>query len=215
MKAATLILVFGFRLCCFAVDDTYILAAGNWSKPASDLLGYALRGRLLLCESPKDKGTAVYLELQECSEMWGGCLDVYCNLEPSVALGGHPDAQGRKRVEKAAAIWELRDASGKLVPQSPGGFGGGAPGASWVSMPSDSTVRLRASVYGGGRLEDGSLSIFFLSNHWVIPPRSTNDYYLSCIFTVDPPKNQVALPEHHVWQGTLVLPKMKIPVQRP
>ena len=215
MKSIALFLLFAAQACCFAVEDTNIIAAGDWSKPVGDFLGYTLRGRLLLCDSPKDKVTAVYLELQECADSWGGCMDVYCNMKPTVALGGHPDSQGREHIEKAAAVWELRDASDKLVPESGGGFGGGAPGASWIMLPCDSTVRLRASVYGGGRLKDGSLSIFFLSNSWVIPPRSTNDYYLSCTFTVDPPTNHVALPEHHVWQGTLTLPKMKIPVQRP
>lgn len=215
MKPIALILLFVARACCFAVDDTNVLAAGDWSKPVGDFLGYTLRGRLLLCDSPKDRVPAVYLELQECSDGWGGCMDIYCNMKPTVALGGHPDAQGRERIEKAGAVWELRDASDKLVSESEGGFGGGAPGASWISLPCDSTVRLRASVYGGGRMKDGSLSIFFLSNHWVIPPRSPNDYYLSCTFTVDPPTNHVALAEHHVWQGTLTLPKMKIPVQRP
>jgi|ERR1022692_2701710 hypothetical protein len=214
MKSIALFILFTAQACCFAVEDTNIIAEGDWSKPVGDFLEYMLRGRLLLCDSPKDKDAAVYLELQECSEFWGNCMDVYCNMKPTVALGGHPDAQGRERVEKAAAVWELRDASNNLIPGPPGAFSGGAPGASWLSLPCDSTVRLRASC-GGGRLKDGSLSIFFLSNEWLIPRRSTNDYYLSCTFTVDPPTNRVVLPGHHVWQGTLSLPKMKIPVQRP
>jgi hypothetical protein len=215
MKFIALLFLLVARVCCFAVDDTNVLAAGDWSKPVGDSGGYMLRGRLLLCDSPKDKVTAVYLELQECSGFWGGCIDVYCNMKPTVALGGHPDAQGRERIEQAAAVWELRDSAGNLLPESEGGFGGGAPGASWIALPGDSTARLRASVYGGGRLKDGSLSIFFLSNSWVLPARSTNDYYLSCTFTVVSPTNHVALPDHHVWQGTLRLPKMKIRVQRP
>jgi len=205
MKSISLIFLFVAHASCFAVD-TNILAAGDWSKPVD-----RLRGRLLLCDSPKDKVAAVYLELQECSESWGGGMDVYCNMESTAALG----AQGDERVVKAAAVWKLQDASGIPVPESSSGFSGGAPVASWISLPCDSTVRLRASVYGGGRLKDGSLSIFLPSNRWVVPPRSTNDYYLSCTFTVDPPTNHVALPEHHVWKGTLTLPKMKIPVQRP
>ena len=215
MKSITLLILFTAHACRVAAGDTNVLATGDWSKPVSDFLGYELRGRLLLCDSPKDKVTAVYLELQECSDNWGGIIDVYCNMKPTVAFGARPDAQGKEHIEKAAAVWELRDASDKPVPESPGGFGGGAPGAHWITSPCDSTVSLRASVYGGGRLKDGSLSIFFLSNHWIIPPRSTNDFYLSCTFTVDPPTNHVALPEHHIWQGTLHLPKMKIPVQRP
>lgn len=222
MKAIALFLVFAACRCCLAVEDTNVIAAGDWSKPVSDLRGCSLRGRLLMCEGPwrgvgQTTQTAVYLELQECSDGFGCCVDVYCNMKPTVALGAGPDAQGRERIEKASAHWELRDATDRPVPESPGGnFGGGAPGASWISMPCDSTVRLRATVYGGGgRSKDGSLSIFFLSNYWVIPPRSTNDYFLSCTFTIDPPTNHVAFPGHQVWQGTLELPKMKIPVQKP
>src|SRR5215475_6861013 len=123
MGRLVLIFLFSIRAYCFAADDTNALAAGDWSKPVGDVLGYTLRGRLLLCDSPKDRTTAVYLELQECSKGWGGCLDVYCNMKPTVALGGNPDAQGRERVEKAAATWELRDRAGKLVPETPTGFG--------------------------------------------------------------------------------------------
>ena len=211
MKSLALLLLFVAGACCPAAEDTDIIAAGDWSKPVADSLGYTLRDRLLLCDSPKNNDASVYLELQECASNWGGCLDVYCNMKPTVALGGHPDAQGREHIEKAATVWELRGASDKLVPESGGEFSGGAPGAAWIVLPCDSTVRLRASVYGGGRSKDGSLCIFFLSNRWVIPANSTNSYYLSCTFTVEPPTNHVALPEHHVWQGTLTLPKMKMP----
>ena len=220
MKRIALLVLLATGASCLGAEDTNVIASGEWSGPVScageglEFCG-TLRGRLLLCQSPKDKVIAVYVEFQECADSWGGTLDVYCNMKPTVALGAGPDSQGRERIEEAAAHWEMRDASNRPVPESPGGFGGGAPGADWITLPCDSTVRLRASVYGGGRLKDGSLSIFFLSNHWVIPPRSTNDYYLSCTFVVDPPTNHVALPEHRVWHGSLSLPRMRIPVQRP
>ncbi|MEO5715279.1 MAG: hypothetical protein ABIT37_17505 [Luteolibacter sp.] len=224
MKAIALSLLLALSEFCFATDD--VMAVGEWSAPVRSSgsgpgSSGTIRGRLMLAESPRPttnknwRDVAVYLELQECDEARGRTLEVYCNLGPTVTLSGHLDAQGKDRVVKAAAIWEMQDASGKLVPKSPGAYGGGAPGASWVTLPSDSTVRLRASVYGGGKSKDGSLTIFFLSNCWVIPPHSTNDYYLSCTFTVDPPSNHVTQPDHKVWQGTLNLPKLKIPVQGP
>ena len=135
MKFIALLFLVAARVCCFGVDDTNILAAGDWSKPVGDFIGYTLRGRLLLCNSPKNGGGAVYVELQECSGAAGVDMEVYCNMNPTVALGGHPDAQGRERIEKAAAVWEMRDASDKLVPESGGAFGGGAPGASWITLP--------------------------------------------------------------------------------
>jgi len=220
MKITAVFLLFVAFQCCFGVNDTNVIAAGDWSEPVScqgeglENCG-TLRGRLLLCDSPKDGSAAVYLELQELAETWGGTIEVYCNMEPTVAIAGGPDAQGHERIRKAAAQWELGDGSGRPIPEAGGGFGGGAPGVDWVTMPTDSTVRLRASVFGGGRLKNGSLHIFFLAKSWVIPPRSTNDYYLSCTFTVEPPTNHVALPEHRVWHGTLKLPSMKIPVQKP
>src|ERR1035441_102760 len=73
--------------CCFAVDDTNVLAAGDWSKPVGDFVGYTLRGRLILCDSPKNGDAAIYVELQECSRAAGVDMDVYCNMNPTVALG--------------------------------------------------------------------------------------------------------------------------------
>ena len=208
MKPLALILLLAAAACSFAAD-TNVIAVGEWSAPVGSsgigpYSGGTLRGRLLLAESPKPGAprtwhdVAVYLELQECADSWGGTIDVYCNM-----------------IDAAACHWELLDGSGKPVPESPGGFGGGAPGRYWVTLPTDSTVRLRATVYGGGKGEDGRLHIMFLSHDWQIPSRSTNDYFLSGTFTVVPPTNHVAVSEHRVWQGTLTLPAMKIPVQKP
>jgi hypothetical protein len=219
MKTIALLFLFAAYQSCFATEDTNVIAAGNWSESVyyrdSGKSGCTIRGRLLLCESPKDQDAAVYLELQECSDSWGGMVEVYCNMNPTEALGGHPDAQGNERIEKEAAHWEMRDGSGKPVPVAPGGFSGGAPGANWIVLPCDSTMRLRTTVYGGGRLKDGSLSIFFLANEWIIPPHSTHDYYLSCTFTADPPTNHITPPNYEIWKGTLKLPAMKIPVKKP
>jgi hypothetical protein len=52
---------------------------------------------------------------------------------------------------------QLTDQTGKVVQESGFGFGGGAPNSQWVDIPSDGSVRLRVSVFGGGRLEDGGL----------------------------------------------------------
>jgi hypothetical protein len=220
MKLVALILLLASYQCGSAATDTNVLALGDWSEPVGDLDGYTIRGRLLICETPHHRGargydTAVYLELQECSDFLAPTMQVYCNMKGTVALGGHPDAQGRERIEKAAAVWELRDASGKPVPESGGASGGGGPGAYWMTLPCDSTIRLRATVYGGGRMEDGSLAIFLPGQSWVVPSRSTNEYFLSATFAVDPPTNSFSHLEYHVWQGTLKLPKLKIPVKKP
>lgn len=203
MRRIALIFLFVLRLCSFAKGEEEVLATGDWSKPVS-YSGCSLRGRLLLCKSPKNQSAAVYIELQECAESWGGNTAVFCDL--TAATSQHP---------KPAAVWEMWDEAGKPVPGSPSAFSGGAPGASWISLPTDSTVRLRASVYAGSGPGDGSLSIFFLSNHWLIPKVSSKDYWLGGTLTVEPPADLAAPEGHRVWKGTLAMPKMKMPVQRP
>ena len=213
MKTMKSIILFLLALCpCLCViADTNDIAVGNWSEPVGDSRGYKLRGRLLICETPRHRGpgggydTAVYLELQECSDYIGETLQVYCNMEGGEFLG--PDF---KRFEKAGGHWELRDAADNPVAQSPFAFSGAAPGKYWMALPCDSTVRLRVTLFGGGRMDDGSLGFAFPSQYWVIPARSTNDYFLSGTFSVSPPTNRIDVLKVHVWQGTLKLPKMKI-----
>jgi hypothetical protein len=215
MKAIVLLLLLACGCCRVAATSTLVVAAGEWSTPVVDSGGYGLRGRLLIRETPQHRGpegchTAVYLELQEWSDFVGQTMQVYCNMEGDMAHA--PDF---KRIQKAGCRWELRDGFGKRVEESPFGFSGAGPGTDWVTLPCDSSVRLRASLFGGGRLEDGSLGIALPSHYWVIPSRSTNEYFLSATFTVNPPTNSFSPLVYHVWHGTLTLPKMKIPVRRP
>lgn len=164
-----------------ALDEKYILAAGDWSEPVAGSRDKnttrgahqpTIRGRLLLCESSKNHQTAAYLELQDCCDTWGGSTEIYCDM------GGF--------------LLELRDANGQLLPIKEGG-GGGMPGAHWMTLPCDSTVRLRISAYA---------SFSFASQA---------DYFMSGSFVVDPPADHTGL---DVWQGTLKLPAMKVVVPR-
>ncbi len=201
--------------CCLASTNTVILAAGAWSDPVADSGGYAIRGRLLLCETPQHRGpagsdTAVYLELQEWSDFVARTLQIYCDMEGDAAIAPH-----FKAIHKAGCRWELRDGLGRRVKESPFGFSGAGPGTDWMALPCDASVRLRASLFGGGRLENGSLGLALPSHYWVVPARSTNEYFLSATFTVDPPTNSFNPLEHQVWRGSLVLPGVKIPVQKP
>lgn len=166
--------------CCFAAEDTNIIAAGDWSEPVVSSHSNTLHGRLLLCESPKNHRLAAYLELQDCCEAWGSDIEIYCNMNPIVG-GCH---------------LKFSDTAGQPLPsQFPplGLSNGGLPGAHWITLPSDSTVRLRISAYAGFYLE------------------STNDYLMSGTFTVDPPADHSGL---DVWKGTINLPPVKIPAKR-
>lgn len=165
-----------------APEEKNILAAGDWSEPVAGVPdkntgrgGHRpiIRGRLLLCESPKNHQTAAYLELQDCGDIWGGSREIYCDM------GG--------------CHLELRDTKGQPLPSRGFAFSGGAPGAHWMTLPCDTTVRLRISPYA---------SFSFAS---------AEDYFMSGSFVVNPPADHTGL---DVWQGTLKLPAMKIVVPK-
>jgi len=183
---------------CFGVEDTNILAQGQWSEPVSGEYGGAIRGRLLLCSYPNHRGgpaarsdVGVYVELQEYSNAIVDTLHVYCDF-----------AKGLKV--------QVADAAGK-APEPVGiGFSGGAPSPQWISVPIFSTVRLRANVFAGGKLRDGSLGLWFLGEEgWTIKSTDTNTYFLSGTFAASVPTNNFNRLD--IWSGVLNLPKMKIP----
>jgi hypothetical protein len=213
----SILLLAGSRL--FAADDTNLSASGEWSKPISTQYGHAVWGRLLICETPDHArseprtDTAVYLELQEFSSAVRS-VRVYCVLDRmSLPL----DAPGLR--------CELRDSSGKLIPDSPGGFSGGGPVSCWVTLQPYCSARIRASVFGGGCLDDGGLAVYLASRGWWdVHPSKTNEYYLSGTFTAAMPTNQLGLQtglpsvdstNMDVWYGTLTLPRVKVPLKKP
>lgn len=113
----------------------------------------------------------------------------------------------------------MRDAKGSLVEPRGGGSGAGA-GASWITLPYDSTIRLRANMYGyGSKPGEGLiLALSPLEQSWWIGAGDTNVYYLSGTFTVTTPTNYVPKDletARATWSGTLELPKMKITVPKP
>jgi hypothetical protein len=218
MKTITLILLLSASRV-LAIDDTNLLACGEWSQPVATQYGPSIRGRLLICDTPDHArseprtDTAVYLELQEFSSAVRH-VQVYCGINRwSLPL----DAPGLH--------CELRDSSGKLVPDSPGGFSGGMPSSCWITLQPYCSVRMRVSVFGGGRLDDGGLAIYLASRGWWdVHPSKTNEYYLSGTFTAAVPSKQTGLPagipvvdsrNMDVWYGTLTLPRVKIPLKKP
>jgi hypothetical protein len=165
------------------------LAVGDWSAPADNL-----RGRLLIAEGRilgdgKTRETVMYVELQNVSDAVGADLNIYF--------------ENKLRCE-------LQDASGKLVPPKGYGANGGRPGPCWVTLPCDSSMRLRFGLYAHGRAKDAGLLIPLPDGSWFIPANATEDYFLSGKFTVSPPKDHG---RDQAWKGTLELPKMKISVK--
>jgi hypothetical protein len=204
MKGFIYFSLFVFYQCCFGIEDTNVIALGDWSEPVGSMYGLQIRGRLLMCEYPEPLhtgphggyDTGVYLELQE----YHGSLDaqVYCNLTCR---------------ERGGLRCRLTDGAGNAVQESGGGGGGGAPISQWVRISHPyGSVRLRASDFGGGWLQDGGLGIWFTSaGSWTIKPNDTKAYFLSGTITVMPPTNRVTADFREVWQGALTFPKMKLP----
>lgn len=182
--ALSLFALFVVKAGCLAAEDTNILAAGEWSAPVAgteDPYGRGahhpvIRGRLLFCVSPKTHAPALYLELQDCAEFWENDIEVYCALD------------------RGAYHMSDSDTSGKPLPQRfvpPRFSNGGLPGTSWITLPSDSTIRLRLTAYAG----------FYYA--------STNAYLISGTFSASPPADPTDK-RLDVWQGTLNLPPVKI-----
>jgi hypothetical protein len=223
MKPIILFLLFAvFR--SFAIDDTNIFALGQWSEPVETDFGHAIRGRLLVCDTPdhasagqRSVDRAVYLELQEYSAT-SRPVRVNCGLHGS----GLPDELNGLRCE-------LRDSAGNLLPKLPFGTGGAGPSNSWVTLDPYCSIRLRASLYSGDSiLEDGGLLIILApSTVWEVYPNPNTDYYLSGTFTCEAlpkvivPRNVAHLwgfvnpTNMEIWYGTLTLPPVKIPMKKP
>ena len=185
-----------------AADEPKVLAVGEWSKPVKDDRGYAIRGRLVLCEKPSgDKlcETPLYIELQDASEFIGGDLRLYC------AMGRH---DFRAEAKEGLAC-ELKDEAGRVVESQSFPFGGGVPKSQWISLPSDSTIRLRATPFGIRR-ESAITLCPHLGSQWVIGQDDAKAYFLSGTFTIAPPKDAEESTTEHVWRGTIDLPAMKI-----
>jgi hypothetical protein len=201
-----------FVICCSlcslvrAGDAPQVLATGEWSKPVADSRGYAIRGRLVICEKPRRENlreTPIYVELQEASDFIGAGLKLFCEMG---SYGAQPGPKGGLNCE-------LRDSNNQLVPSTSFPFGGGVPKSEWVSLPTDATIRLRATPFGMRRADAISLCPY-LGAEWIIPDTDQNEYFLSGTFTVDPSSIPAEFEKDHVWRGTLQLPAVRI-VNRP
>ena len=191
------------RTCCFGQTDTNLIATGDWSETVSDSDGHTLRGRLLVYDDQTQSAAnhaRIYLELQHVFKVgWSNPLEIYFDI------GIRSDLH-----------LELRDKLDQPIPQEPVAIRGPVPYPCWVTLPCDSTVRLRADTYTlGPRSKPDGLEILVGGGFgcWIIRPNATNDFFLSGSFR--PPKDHPSPLNYHVWQGTLKLPKVKIPVKKP
>jgi hypothetical protein len=178
------------------------IAIGEWSKPVADTRGYALRGRLVLAErryNDDRREVAVYVELQDASEARGGGMRIFCDL-------GKTDLGG---ATKTGLTCELRDKNDQTVPSTAFTFSGGIPQSEWLYLPSDGSVRLRASPFGIHR--PGAMAISPHSGQlWVIANDDPGEYSLSGTFIVDPDEGRDTIQDPQVWRGTIELPALRV-----
>jgi len=200
LLASTAILFVASLGCCFGQTDTNLLASGDWSKPVQDDQGYTLRGRLLVYDQQSFPFHArIYLELQHVfrGDRWDGPVAFYYNLDSGDVLH-----------------FDMRDGLNQPVPTFPVSIRGPGLPPYLITMPCDSTIRLRADWYDmGPPTQPDGFEIFVVGGCWLIKHDATNDFYLSASFT--PPKDLTSVLnelKYHFWQGTLDLPKVKIPV---
>jgi hypothetical protein len=189
-----------------AAEAPKVIASGEWSKPVADRRGLAVRGRLVLCEKlvgEDRREVAVYVELQDATESVGASMRLFCDL-------GRSDFRPEY---KGGLECELRGKDNRPVSLTPFAFSGAVPKSEWVTLPSDGTIRLRASPFGIHRPKARAISPH-LGKLWVIDDDDPNEYSLSGTFTVEPTKDRIPPGDDHVWRGTIVLPPVRITNQR-
>lgn len=202
MRILTVFLLLIFVREGFGQTDNHVLGVGKWSKEIGDE-DHVLRGRLVVYDDRGDGAdhARVYLELQHVFKgYWPDPLTVRYQV-------------GAEHHKDRCLHFEVRDRRGQAVPQadySERAVLGSEP--HWITLPCDSTARLRADDYTTvSRPKPEGLIILMENGMWIIPPRH-EPVYLSGTFT--PPKgSRRNKNDDFVWRGTLVLPPVKIPVR--
>jgi hypothetical protein len=161
-------------------DDKITVATGAWSESVD-----GLRGRLVLAQG-RTLGAGVRETL------------AYVELENVGVASGRPT---EVHFDPGALRFEMTDAAGKAVPQTSIPTSGGRPGKAWVSLPFDSSVRLRANPFGFGRAD--GLLVHLNTATWTVP--AGGEARLSAVLTVTPPDDRPG-----AWKGELRLPAARI-----
>jgi hypothetical protein len=201
-------------------SEPKVIAISDWSQPVDGCSGMeyggrctTLRGRLVILQGhfPGDASelpsTLVYVDFQNL-----GLSTAEIYFDPGHGNDFH--------AEKCNGLkCDLFDSQGKTVPQCGMAYSGGGLGQAWLTLVSDSTLRMPASYLGVRSPKEGGLILPFGDKQWFIQPNDTNTYYLSASFTVIPPTNHISEAVKQMrsvaWNGTLVFPKVKISLDKP
>jgi len=139
-------------------------------------------------------GARVYLELQHVPDV---------PIAQKLSIGLFTDSLTDLR-------FEMRDGHDKPIDKETILNSGRPPKPFSAILPPDSTLRVRVDMGVRTETPDG-LMILVPGGAWTIRPWLRNDYYLSGAFSH--PTNNPSDLNYHVWQGTLQLPRVKIPIE--
>jgi hypothetical protein len=184
-----------------AYGDTNLIGVGEWSQTVNDSDGYGLRGRLLVYHAAvRNRGgftdlARVYLELEHpFVDAWRNPIEISYSVGRDVQLF-------------------LQDGTGRSISAEPYATRGPPQIPFWVTVPCDSSIRLRADFYTLTSSTSWHTGLSIMSTGmWNLALPGTNDYFLSGTFR--PSTNQSNRLNYHTWQGTLQLPKVRIADQR-
>jgi hypothetical protein len=179
-----------------------LVTAGAWSNPIVDNEGFSLRGRLVLHEkrvNAERRESIVYFELQDASDGASRPIQLFAEM-------GRNDFRPEF---KPGLNCDLRTKDDQPVKAVGFPFGGAVPRSQWILLPSDSTLRLRASPWDLWRPNARAICPD-LGALWVIPDEDRKEYFLSGTFTAEVPKDLKPVTDDHVWRGTLLLPPARI-----
>lgn len=202
MRFAGWLLVLLFFARALSAEEPVLIAMSQWSKPVESHDRF-LQARWLLLEGRSrayagaGKEVLLYVELQNANSAWGEPLRVYFDAE-------------------AGLKFAVEDAKGKKVDPSPTAGSGGDVGKCWITLPYDSTVRLRANPGGWGRPADAVLALPLRPHngqYWTFREGPADDYFLTGQLTIAPPVEDTF--EHRDdWRGTIEFPKTKLVFKR-
>jgi hypothetical protein len=200
MKSLALLLVLASCPCCIMAEEHKAIAVSDWSKSVESH-DRSLRARMLVLEGRSrayagpDDEVLVYVEIENSNSAWGKPLNVYFDAPKGLNF-------------------EVLDANDKPVPHSPTFGSGGDVGSCWITIPYDSSVRLRANPGGWGRGKSTDLVLPLRpmqGQYWRLPPEK--DYYITGSLRISPPTED-KIEHFDDWRGVLKFPKTKIPAIR-
>src|SRR5262245_23436344 len=139
---ALLVMLVSYR-CCILAYEHKTIAISDWSKSVYSH-DRSLRARVLVLEGRSrayaghDAEVLVYVEIENTNGSWGKPLNVYFNADKGLNF-------------------EVLDADNKPVLRAPVAGSGGDVATCWITIPYDSSVRLRANPGGWGRGKDTAI----------------------------------------------------------